>query len=360
MKHSTTLFIAFVCIVLSSCKKNEENDLVESGLTNKEIQNNVLRDFSYHVALASYETLENKTNAFYMSCVDFDATQNEANLNSARNAWKDARSIWEQSEAFLFGPVSTGNIDPSTDTWPIDFNALDSLLGTANSFTQSYLNSLGDELKGYHPSEYLLWGADGQKLPETFTSREKEYLIALAADLQIKVTTLRASWDPDVANNYLSELVNAGQATSLYPSQRSAFEELVNGMIGICDEVANGKIEEPFAMADPSLEESPFSQNSIVDFKNNILGVKNVYFGRFIEDGFGIHDFMAKNNLSLHNKIATEIDNALNSFNGITIPFSEAIIQQPTQVQHVINQINILKETLEVELMPFIQQTVAE
>ncbi len=356
----STYILLAVIVFLASCKKNDENDVVESSLSNQEIQTNVLRDFSYNVALASYESLENKTNTFYMACVDFDATQNETNLNNTRNAWKDARSIWEQSEAFLFGPVSTANIDPSTDTWPVDFNALDSLMGTANAFTQSYINSLGDELKGYHPSEYLLWGADGQKLPEAFTARESEYLIALAADLQIKATTLRASWDPDVANNYLSDVVNAGQPTSLYPSQRSAFEELVNGMIGICDEVANGKIEEPFAMADPSLEESPFSQNSIVDFKNNILGVKNVYFGKFIADGYGIHDFMTKNNLSLHNKIATEIDNALNSFNGITIPFGEAIIQQPTQVQHVINQINILKETLEVDLLPFIQQTVAE
>jgi uncharacterized iron-regulated protein len=101
--------------------------------------------------------MENKMNAFYMQCVALDAMRIKR-ISTMPAAWKDVRSTWEQSEAFLFGPVATNNIDPSTDTWPVDYNALDSLSNTGNAFTQSYLNTLGDELKGYHPSEYLLWG----------------------------------------------------------------------------------------------------------------------------------------------------------------------------------------------------------
>ncbi len=268
------------------------------------------------------------------------------------------REVWEQSEAFLFGPVSTENIDPSTDTWPVDYLSLDSLLSTGNAFTQSYVNALGDELKGYHPSEFLLWGVDGMKLPAAFTTREREFLIALAADLQIKATTLRNSWDPAVTDNYLEQVIDAGQANSIYPSQRAVFEELVNAMAGICDEVANGKMSDPFINADPSLEESPFSQNSLVDFHNNITGVKNVYFGKFAQDGSGINDLVEKNMTSLHSTISSQIDNALTSFSGITVPFGEAIITQPTQVQNVINQINTLKTTLEDQLLPFVQTTV--
>lgn len=360
MKSIRNLSVLSILFIISSCKKNNEESIISSSLTNQEIQDKVLYDFSHVVVLATYEDLENKANSFYTSCLGFESTQSQENLEAARNAWKEARSTWEKSEAFLFGPVATNNIDPGTDTWPIDFNALDSLLGTSNSFTQFYINSLGDELKGYHPSEYLLWGVDGEKSAETFTPREKEYLIALAADLQLKATSLRASWDPDVPNNYLYQVVNAGNASSLYSTQRSAMEEIINAMAGICDEVANGKIAEPFVLLDPTLEESPFSQNSLVDFKNNIQGVKNVYFGNFKNDGFGLNDFTSKNNLSLHNKIASEMENALSSFNAISIPFGQAIIQQPTQVQHVINQVNILKETLEAELLPFVQQTVTE
>jgi len=360
MKKINILLVAFALasLFLTSCSKDDPADPSDTGLTNEQIQNNILNDFSYKVALASYQDMENKMNAFYTQCVALDATPNQSNLDNSRQAWKDVRGTWEKTEAFLFGPVATNNIDPSTDTWPVDYNALDSLLNTGNAFTQSYMNTLGDELKGYHPSEYLLWGVNGNKAPSDFTSREREYLVALAADLQIKATSLRTSWDPAVTDNYLNEIIHAGHANSIYSSQRAVFEEMVNGMIGICDEVANGKMFDPFTAADPSLEESPFSQNSLTDFKNNITGVKNVYFGKFLEDGYGINDFLAKNNLALHNTISSEIENAINSFNGITVPFGQAITSQPTQVQHVMTQINTLKNTLENDLLPFVQQTI--
>jgi uncharacterized iron-regulated protein len=345
---------------MASCQKDKDTQTTDPELSNQEIQNKILNDFSIGLAFATYQDMETKMDAFNSACIQFDLTQSQSNLIAARNAWKNVRAVWEQSEAFLFGPVSTDNIDPSTDTWPIDHNSLDSLITSANTFTQSFMNSLGDALKGYHPSEYILWGIDGNKVPGDFTAKEREYLIALAADLLAKVSSLRSSWDPAVADNFSEQIIHAGQGNSVYPSQRAVFEEMVNGMIGICDEVANAKIFEPFAGSDPSLEESPYSKNSMTDFRNNIQGVKNVYFGDYMSDGYGLNNFMLKNNLSIHSSVSSGIEDALNSFNGITIPFGEAIISQRPQVQNVINRINALKISLEDQLLPFIQQTITE
>jgi len=44
--------------------------------------------------------------------------------------------------------------------------------------------------------------------------------------------------------------------------------------------------------------------------------------------------------------------------NAITVPFGEAIISQPTQVQLAIDQINTLKTTLEDQLLPYLQQNI--
>ena len=360
MKFSLFTLLLLSVLFISSCKKDKDTTPATPTLTNQEIQNNILRDFSYGIALKSYQDMENRMNAFNDACVLFDAIQNQTNLEDARNKWKNVRGVWEQSEAFLFGPVSTENIDPEIDTWPVDFNSLDSLLNTSTAFTQSYMNSLGDELKGFHPSEFILWGTNGNKSASGFTIREREYLIALATDLQLKATSLRTSWDPAVSDNFLLHVVNSGQQSSVYPSQRAVFEEMINSMIGICDEVANGKIYDPFSGSDPSLEESPYSQNSLTDFKNNIQGVKNVYYGDYMADGFGLNDFLIQNNLSIHSTVSANLENALNAFNGITVPFSQAIFTQRPQIQHVINQINTLKTSLENQLLPFIQQTVTE
>lgn len=360
MKFSPFTLLIALTLILSSCEKDKDPEPSGTELSNPELQNKILNDFAYNIALATYVEMESKMNIFYLSCVQFDSTLSQQDLISARNAWKNVRSVWEQSEAFLFGPVSTDNIDPGIDTWPIDHNSLDSLFQTSVAFTQGFMNSLDDGLKGYHPAEFILWGVNGNKVPADFTSRERVYLIALVTDLNVKATFLRASWDPATTNNYSLQIINAGQSGSVYPSQRSVFEEIVNAMIGICDEVSNGKIYEPFAALDPSLEESPYSMNSLIDFRNNLQGVKNVYFGDFLSNGNGLNDFMSKNNLSIHSKISNQIENALNSFNGITAPFNEAIISQRPQVQNVINQINTLKLNLEDELLPFIQQTITE
>jgi len=342
-----------------SCKKEENTSEIEPR-SNKEIQSKILQDFTSVIAYPLYQTLENQMTVLYQACIALQQQADQTHLDAARSAWRNVRATWEKSEAFLFGPVSTNNIDPGSDTWPVDFNALDSLLNSPNAFTQVFMQSLGDELKGYHPAEYILWGQNGNKTAAQLQARELEYLIALTADLQIKTTLLRNAWDPAVNGNYSLEVIHAGTTQSLYPSQKAALEEIVNAMAGICDEVANGKIAEPFVASDPTLEESPFSQNSLIDFKNNISGVELVYYGRFVNDGDGLEDFLKKNNLTLHNKIVNQLNNALSAFNGITVPFGQAIVSQPTQVQHLIDRINELKSTLEDELIPFIQVTVTD
>lgn len=350
--------VAVIVFLLSSCKKADNDPVTE--VTIEQLKQSVLTDFANKVALQTYRDMDTKMQALHQSVLTFNSTPTTANLIAARNAWMDVRSVWEKSEAFLFGPVSTENIDPGTDTWPVDFHSLDSLLATNTTFNQTFISSLGDELKGYHPSEYLLWGENGNKSATAFTVREKEFLIALTADLQMKASSLRNFWEPSSPGNYHHQVVNAGKPGSVYTSRRAAFEEIVNGMIGICDEVANGKMFEPFAGLDPSLEESPFSGNSLTDFKNNIQGVKNVYTCAYSEDGVGLEDLLKRNNLSLNATIHSKLNNTIVSFNAITVPFGEAIITQRPQVQATMDQINELKAVLEDQLLPYIRLIVTD
>ena len=68
-------------------------------------------------------------------------------------------------------------------------------------------------------------------------------------------------------------------SSTIYKSQKDAMQEMVNGMIVIADEVANGKISDPFNEKDTTLVESQFSFNSISDFQDNIRGIQNALHG---------------------------------------------------------------------------------
>jgi len=55
-------------------------------------------------------------------------------------------------------------------------------------------------------------------------------------------------------------------------------------------------MKEPYDAQDPKIVESPYSGNSIADFKNNIIGLQNVYLGRYKTDGHGLNDLVASKN----------------------------------------------------------------
>lgn len=347
--------LAIAMVVIVSCKKDA---VVETPLDTKALSTQVLNALSVNSNQATYNDLQTKSNTLYSKIQEFTTTSNQSNLLACQQLWKDTRSAWEQSEGFLYGPVSTNNIDPRIDTWPVNYTDLDSILTSGATFTTSYMDGLEDALKGFHPIEYLIFGLNGNKDAADFTPREKEYLLALAANLNQLTSQLASSWNPSTTGNYHTELVNAGGTSTVYPTTKSALEEIVNSMIGICDEVANAKMEEPFANQDPALEESPFSQNSLTDFTNNIKSVQNVYFGQYgTTNGLGLEDLIRGRNLSLHNKIISQMDLAIQALGNITIPFGQAIFSQQIQVTNAQKAIKDLKTTLESEFLPFIQLT---
>lgn len=347
-----TLFtIAILSISLGACKKDPETT---EEIISTDLQREILEEFTTNVAIDIYSELATHTEILDENITLLVSETSENNLNVCRQNWKDARLAWERSEAFLFGPVATENIDPRIDTWPVNFQDLEGELASSNAFTAEYIDGLQDALKGFHPIEYLLFGQDGNKTATEFTTRELEYLAALSTNLRELTSQLSLGWTTG-ASNYSSSFAQAGNGSGVYSTKLSAYEEMVNAMIGICDEVANGKIGEPFLLQDPTLEESPFSANSITDFTNNIKGVGTVYLGKYNSDGFGIEDFVREHNLSLDAQIKQEIAQCEAALNNITLPFGEAITEQPVQVQAAIDAINQLAATLETDLLPLVQ-----
>lgn len=349
MNKTLPLLLFVALLVLQSCRKPEIQDVAETNT------DTLLHDFSTVVAQPTYNALQKDAAQLHQLSEDFVANPSDSKLEACRAMWKSARLNWELSEGFLFGPVATGNIDPRIDTWPINFTDLDSIIAGNETFTEAYINNLEDALKGFHPVEYLIFGINGAKTAAEFSAREKELLVALTLNLSTLTTELADSWSSSNSSSYHYEFITAGKSSSVYESKQAVFEELANAMIGICDEVAGGKIGEPFLLQDPSLEESPYSNNSLTDFLSNMQSVENVYAGKFQQKGTGLQDLVKEHNLQLDATISSQIEAAKQSLKAISLPFGQAILDEQVQVQNAIDAIETLKETLEDELIPFIQ-----
>lgn len=348
------LFAFAATLTLSSCKRETEETNGTTAPEQVDLSQAIIESFAKNVAQDIYNSLSIKTDVLYQSILQLNSEISEENLATCRQNWRDARVVWEYSEAFLFGPVATEDIDPRIDTWPVNFMDLEGELNSTNSFTEEYIDGLTDELKGFHPIEYLLFGQDGNKTASELNERELEYLIGLALNLKGLTGGLAESWNPSIENNYSETITNPGLHNMYYEDRVAVYEEIVAAMAGICDEVANAKIKEPFVNLNVSLEESPFAHNSITDFKNNIAGVELVYKGKFVNDGFGLEDLVRKHNLALDGEIKLRIANAKASLNAISLPFGQAIFQQGTLVQNAIDNINALKNVIDNELLQLV------
>lgn len=142
-------------------------------------------------------------------------------------------------------------------------------------------------------------------------------------------TTGKASNFPD---GYAYLVKNPGTNNSYFASAMSAVEAtIIQGAIDIADEVGPQKIGTPYSYAKAGkteqavLEvESWYSWNSITDYSDNIISIRNTYFGgRGNETGNGksLSDFVKTYNTSLDAEISDAIDYAYTSIKSMDAPF---------------------------------------
>ena len=166
-------------------------------------------------------------------------------------------------------------------------------------------NNLGYGLLGFHAIEYMLFqlnASETESQPRDvskFTKEETIYLAAIAGDLRNQCIRLEASWagmdnvtsekqgiltdaELEPSFNYGQSMLNAGVAGSKYVNYTDAAQELIQGCIDIADEVGQQKIGRPAtgtSEEDKNYIESPYSLNSITDFVDNIISIRNAYTG---------------------------------------------------------------------------------
>lgn len=347
MKKNIFLYLIIALFAAWGCGEDDINTV--------EDYKNILTNVGNDVILATYQELYDQTQILANSLATLETDQTPANLEAARQAWRDARVPWEQSEGFLFGPVDQKGIDPAIDSWPVNQPDLEAVLSSPNALTKAYIDGLDGTLKGFHTIEYLIFGTNNDKQLSDFTPRQFEYLHACAQSLHGATEALYYSWKPE-EQNFIANVINAGEVgNTIYPSQKSALEEIITGMVTIVDEVGNGKINDPLSQQNVNLEESRFSANSKQDFANNIRSVKNAYLGVYKNtSGVGISSLISAKNSTLDTKVKQQIDEAIVAIEAIEGTFTTAIFNATASVESAQQKVRTLQQTLESEVLPII------
>lgn len=276
----------------------------------------------------------------------------QADIDKACKDFLEARAYWEASEAFLFGAATDFSIDPHIDSWPLDRTGLANNLSNSKVLDAlkeqgvDAISQLGETALGFHGIEFVLFrdGANrtlaalkGNEAAEEFNGtgvtgeQELVYASAVAEDLMLRLYQLNVSWNPDapakqqeavedaelnctvngLENTYGQDMLGAAAPGSTYASWQIVAKTVLHaGCAAITDEVASSKMGQAHNGEDESYIESPYSKNSFVDFKNNILSVQYSLYGSFGATSAASASFMSLLE-KYHPSEAKDVKNAL-------------------------------------------------
>lgn len=350
----------FAMVNLSSCG---DDDPVQSNDT--ELQA-VAEQYVANTVNYTYKLLADSTSQLYDKLYDLKekakkgTTITQAEIDEACKIFLNARSNYEESEAFLFGAATDFGIDPHIDTWPLDVNKLATTLSNkdivANMDAEDgdmYANGqLGQESLGFHGIEFILFRNGKNREAKYFNDNQveddaafagknvtaKEELIfatAVAGDLRNNCWQMEVAWNddaPDAHREYIEDVCEwpttlnngrsyganmllAGNAGSTYATWREVIGEiLIAGCQNIADEVANTKMGKPYhgsSEEDLNYIESPYSHKSFFDFTDNMKSIENSYYGGRPDrrdESKSIHAYLAKHNPEMDQKVVSALN----------------------------------------------------
>ena len=316
-------------LFLPSCKSDLPGP--DNGPTEQETMlSAVLAQMVTGTINPTYKALADNTEKLYEAVAEMRESAKTrsvtgSQIEKACTLFKAARAEYEKSEAFLLGAAAKFNVDPHIDSWPLDVNAVITLLSSpkmledldADNGDEVAYGSLGQNTLGFHGLEFILFrdgeprdiaelnGNDTYPRLEALTGeQELIYAKAVAGDLRNNCYQMEIAWNAASNSAHLEkldalewqyttngeisfgeDLTGAGKPGSSYTSLKSAIAAVVIGdlgCVGICDEVADTKIGKPHngsTEEDINYIESPYSYNSITDFYDNVTSIENIWKG---------------------------------------------------------------------------------
>ena len=329
----------------ASCKDPQAAD--------DEAMGSILNQYVENTIAPTYSNLAAKSQELVDALRTLQSNKTDANVQAVCNIFLEARSWWEKSEAFLFGPANDFGIDPHIDSWPLDETGFNTMMNNtaqmqalAGDDGDVYAGDyLGNALLGFHGIEYVLFENGAPKSASAISDLYLTYAVAVAGDLRNRCFQLEVSWLGNKAPaahvarmeelefnttvnggsfSYGENMLKAGNAGSTYATRASALAVIIDGCCSIADEVGTSKIGKPYNGEDPTYIESPYSQKSIEDFYDTLISIQNSYMGGVEsrrDESKSLHHFVAEKDKDLDAEVMAAISEALRAIHNMKHPF---------------------------------------
>ena len=283
-------------------------------------------------------------------------------LAAARQAWKDARPPYMQTEGYRFGNAIVDDWEGKVNSWPLDEGLIDYVDPSygessdenpyyrANVIANPHLKIAGKEIDaskitpqllserlqeageveanvatGYHAIEFLLWGQDlhgtgtgaGERPASDYDvahcthgncDRRAAYLTVATQLLVSDLKEMEADWAPGGAAR--KQLAKGG------PDQ--GLTKILTGLGSLSyGELAGERMKLGLMLHDPEEEHDCFSDNTHNSHYYDEVGMMNIYYGRYTRldgtkvGGAGIADYVKAKAPAEGQRLTDDMDKTL-------------------------------------------------
>jgi putative iron-regulated protein len=278
------------------------------------------------IALGAYSDSLSEARKLKAAVDALIAAPSAERLAAARRAWIDARVPYMQTEAYRFGNKIVDDWEGRVNAWPLDEGLIDYVdtgaygtasdsnpLYTANvianptirvegrrldarQISKSVLRSLQEAEKieanvatGYHAIEFLLWGQDLNGTGPGAGNRPHSDFIKGAGctggHCDRRVQYLKTSMDllvEDLAWMVEQWKANGAARRSLARNETAALITIFTGLGSLSyGEMAGERMKLGLLLNDPEEEHDCFSDNTHNSHFYDVVGIENVYLGRY-------------------------------------------------------------------------------
>lgn len=351
-----TLIVFIFAASLASCSNKKTSEQNDKTVPAEDALPNIVLNYA-NIVHASYSDSLELAKSMMTKIQSFLESPTEKGFEEAKESWINSRFPYLQTEVYRFygGPIDDEDgPEGLLNAWPMDEAYVDYVKESPESgiinntkdypeITKDLLISLNEKEGeeniscGYHAVEFLLWGQDfnadgpGNRPFTDYTTaanadRRKKFLMVTVDLLIENLESLVNDWAPD-QKNYRESFVNS--------QPKDSFQKILLGMTLLSGfELAGERILVAYESKAQEDEHSCFSDTTHNDAIYDIIGIKNVWTGKYtradgsVIDGPGVRDFGSSVDAELTEKIDTSLSSALKKSMEVPRPFDQAILAE--------------------------------
>lgn len=338
--HIFGSFLLGVFILLSSCKKDKDEDEPEAFKKSE-----LLTNIGTNLVIPEYQDLLNSIIDLENKYVQFSSDKTVQNLEEVRAVWKIAYIDWYSVNVYEFGPAMSIGLRSAVGTYPSDTAKIESNISTGGYV----LGSVGNiDAIGFSSLDFLLFRVNALDYFIAGTNYT-QYGLEVIQKMKNEVNSVLNSWN----STYLTTFKNSTGTEST-----SSFSLFVNEFNKTYELAKTAKLGIPIGKQSlgiqrPEYLEARLSGISLDLLYENVKALQRVYNGNTKSGtaGKGFDDYLvALDRQALSTSINTQLSAILTAIEQFTFTMEQEMISNPQSLDELYTKMQNLVVSIKTDM----------